>query len=77
LLEFAFCYDASQLVQYPKVIKARKKVETKLADALGKEGMFAEAYERVSSHVLSKQTASTLNRSTTSACFSERQEYIL
>jgi hypothetical protein len=51
LLEFAFCYDASQLVQYPKVIKTHKKVETKLTEAIGKEGMSAEVYERVSSHV--------------------------
>jgi hypothetical protein len=77
LPEFEFCYDVSQLVQYPKVIKAHKKVETKLTDAIGKEGMFAEVHERVSSHVLSKQTARTLNRSTTSAFLSERQEYIL
>jgi hypothetical protein len=76
LLEFAFCYDANQLVQYPKVIKAYKKVETKLTDAIGKEGMFVEVHERVSSHVLSKQIACILNRSTTSAFLSERQKYI-
>jgi hypothetical protein len=57
LLEFAFCYDASQLVQYPKVIRAHKKVETKLTDAIGKEGMFAEVHERVSSRVLSRLCA--------------------
>jgi len=77
LLEFAFCYDANQLVQYPKVIKAHKKVETKLTDAIGKEGIFVEVHERVSSHVLSKQTARILNRSTISGCLSERRDYIL
>lgn len=44
---------------------------------LEKKYCLQNVHERVSGRVLSKQTVGTLNRSTTSACLSERQEYIL